>query len=428
MKGKNILKIKSDTLYIFLSLFLFKFFIEFVYYFGISVNYGYDGLTQNINLYKYTISVIGSVLVFLITLTLKDRPSHYIVYTLILFIYMPLLSYYWLNDQSSNYILMVSFSFGLILLITRLNFNKILIKSDLSKIFYTIFIFYLLITFFLILLRGGIDPRAFNFDTIYELREENNITGILGYLLNWSAKALFPVFFLYFLFIKRNLFYAFIIFFMQIFLFLSFGNKAFLFSIGAVLLTSFIMKKKNYFRIMPLSLGFLVFSSYIIKIIGITDTIYRAIPYRMLFIPTQIQFQYYEFFVEKSKVLFAEGIIGKILNVENPYSIPIPIVISRYYLGRDTYANTGIFADAFYNGGFLAMIIISLILASILLLLDANTGSLPIYYVIGSLSYIIFVFNDTGLQTTLLTGGLGLQIILLVIVNSFIGYKTGDSS
>ncbi|MCG1021404.1 O-antigen polymerase [Sutcliffiella horikoshii] len=306
---------------------------------------------------------------------------------------------------------------SIIALILKIKLKYITIESNIFGISLKfLFIFYIILSVFLIIQRGGIDFRAFNFDTIYDLRAENNISGFLGYMVNWCAKVLFPFFFMYYLY-KKNIKMILLVSSLQLLLYLSFGNKAFLFSIGIVILSAIFMKKNIYLKGMGIFLTVINVFSLLLVYVNLTDILHRAIPYRMLFIPAQIQYQYYEFFSSKDKMVFAEGFIGKIFLLENDYQIPIPVLISNYFLDNDSHSNTGLFADAYYNGGILGMLIIASIFALILILIDSFTFNIPPFFVIGSLSYILFVLNDTGLQTTLLTGGLGLMIMLFVLLN-----------
>lgn len=399
-------------------LIIFKTTIELIYIFGISESYSYDGLTLEINLVKSIISLILTFILVFLSPKDKQRPSTYIYIIMLYFIYVPFISYFWLNDQSITYAMYLWFCMLIISLILKikpryLSFEKYPSSVLLKSIFYV----FLLLNIFLIFERGGIDSRAFDFDTVYDLRSENNITGLLGYIVNWCAKSFFPFFFIYFYY-KKKIPISVLLISLQVLLYLSFGNKAFLFSIGVVFISALFIQKRIFNKGMGLFLAILNIFAYVLNTTNITDSLFRAIPYRMLFIPSQIQFQYYEYFNSREKVLYSEGFIGKILNIDNALQNPVPLIISRYFLGRDSFSNTGLFSDAYYNAGIIGMIIVSVIFTVLLLIIDSTTLYVPIYIVVGSLSYIMFVLNDTGLQTTLLTGGLAINIILLQLLNS----------
>lgn len=404
---------------VFTYLLIYKFVIEFMYINVISPKYGYMGLALDISYFGFFVSNAYLMLLSLVFPKNKNKPSTYLLVILYLFIIIPTLSYYWMNNKSLIYLTFVVISSVIISIIANINVTSIIIKSKTANFWiYMMLAFYLITTIFLIIQRGGIDPRAFNFDEVYDLRSENQLGGIYGYLMNWSAKALCPFFFAYFYFKKKYIFLIPIVI-LQLLMYLSFGNKAFLFSIGIVFLNLVIAKSGNFVKKFVLSLSLLNIMAFILDHFEVTDILRRAIPYRLLYIPTQIQYQYYEFFQEKEKLLFADGIVGKLFSISSPFSEKIGFVIASYFHnGAISNSNTGIFADAYANGGLLAMLLISIILGLVMKFIDITTNKLPIYIVVGALSYIMFVLNDTSLLTTLFTGGLGLMMLLLLLFSS----------
>ncbi|TCI71257.1 MULTISPECIES: hypothetical protein [unclassified Exiguobacterium] len=245
--------------------------------------------------------------------------------------------------------------------------------------------------------------------------------------MNWTTKAFFPFFFTYYLYKKKYIMLL-PIAFLQILMYLSFGNKAFLLSIG-VLILFVVAVKGNYIRNIVISMCLLHVLAYLLDRFLMFDALRTAVSYRLVFIPAQIQFQYYDFFSLRDKLYFADGIIGKILLVDSPFSESIGFVIGKYfsYNGLGSNSNTGMLADAYANGGFIAMLVIATVFGLLLNIIDNSTKELPIYVVVGSLSYIMFVLNDTALLTTILTGGLGIVIILLILFNSAISNSTNKS-
>lgn len=405
-----------------LSISIYKLLIEIVYISSISPLYSYSGLTYIPNIYSFIFSTICLFFLLCIFEFKKQRPSVYLYLFLTIFIYIPLSSYYWMNSQSSLYFFYVTFSMLIILLIIKLpSLHLKPLKYNSEKLLQFLFFFYIISSAYLIFRRGGIDYRAFNFDTIYYLRDENNISGIMGYLLNWNTKAIAPFLIALYIYEKKYVKLIFILG-IQILFYLSFGNKAYLFSIFALLATGFLMNFKNFCIKFPFLFSIsIMFSSIMFKMFNI-DFLQRAIPYRMLFIPSQIQYQYFDFFSINTKLHFSENFIGQILNINNKYGIEIPILISRIFSGRIdnmAFSNTGIFSDAYSNGGFFAMICISIIFGFLLLTVDSASIAVPIKITIPAFSYIMFVMNDTSLFTTFLTGGFGLMILFIYILNSY---------
>ncbi|WP_147289864.1 hypothetical protein [Anaerosacchariphilus polymeriproducens] len=338
------------------------------------------------------------------------------------FIFVPTLSYYWLNNQSFIYTSFIAISFMILSLIQNKHTKSLIFKEEYASLWIKLFFAaYLLITIFLIIRQGGIDYCAFNLDAIYELRSENRLSGIIGYLLNWCAKVFFPFFVIYYHYQKKKLMILPLLI-LQVLLFLSFGNKAFLFSIPLIIMCIKIMERGRFLKDFLLCMVGINITSYILDILKVSDFLRRSIPYRMIYIPAQIQFQYYNFFKVRDKLYFAETIIGKVLSMDKPYPDGITYYIGRYYSNNRNFgnANTGVFSDAIANGGFFCMFIYTIILGIIFRLIDSITTELPLYTVVSSLSYMMFVLNDTSLLTTLLTGGLGVMVLLLILLTQIL--------
>nr|WP_279011903.1 hypothetical protein [Vagococcus fluvialis] len=406
---------------------IFRIIVDWTYLNSISPLYSYSGLTTNQNLNKYIASYILQILVIL-CMSKSKRPSNYLYYFFVLFTVTPTLSYYGLNNQSNIYILFFVICSIIVGFIVNFNLKPFkLLKIDAKLLIKVIFYLYLAISFYLFFKRGGIDIRALDFDTVYDLRRESNISGLDGYLINWCAKAFSPFFYAYFSYYKKSIKKVMVIS-VQLLLYLSFGNKAFLFSIFAVIGINIVMRMKIPEKAFTLSMSVvLIFSDFIDKIFEI-DSLRRGIPYRMFFIPSQIQFQYFEFFNNNNKLYFAESFFGKILNLSTGYGIPIPIVISRYFSGNPnsiSYSNTGIFSDAYSNMGYFGMFLFALIFGITLIMVDAVSDKIPTYITVSAFSYIIFVVNDTSFLTTFVTGGFGLMLLLLYLMNCELKEEVG---
>ncbi|PKF46220.1 hypothetical protein CW664_00345 [Macrococcoides caseolyticum] len=409
---------KKRILISYLYLLLYKIVIEFVYIYGISPTYSYSGLEINMNFSKLFYSLLTLFILVLILSKNTKNPSYYIYIILILFIFIPNSSYMWLNNQSINFFNYQFISFLILGLLLNFTHKKITITNYNARfILKLLFISYIIVTIIIVFIRGGIDNRALNFDSIYELRSENNISGVLSYINNWVVKVLFPLFFSIFIY-KKNFLLAFLVSILQVIMFLSFGNKAFLFSIGIILFLFYAVKTKFFIRTMSVFMSLLILGSHFIRNILDIDELFRAIPYRMIFIPAQLQYQYYDYFSVREKIYFADGLIGKILSIQSPYPYGAPYMISTHYYDAFFSANTGIFADAYTNGGVVYMIICTLILVLLLVFIDKISSSIPLSILIGSMGYMLFVINDTGLLTTLLTGGLLFQLLIFIVLNS----------
>lgn len=416
-------KDKITNIKLLLYLLIYKTTIEWIYIYFIVPRYSYSGLNLNSNIYSYLISTISVVAITFLIPKNRSRASTYLYIIFVTINIIPTLSFYWLSSKDIAYVGIMILALMTISIVIKIRLPKINIRSNTANIWIILlFYIYLITTIILILQRGGIDHRAFDFDLIYELRSETQISGINGYLLNWSTKAFAPFFFAYFYYYRKRMMLG-VVIALQLLMYLSFGNKAFLFSIGVLILITLIIRRNNFIKEYLLLMSGLNIFAYIIDNGFKINTLSRAIPYRLVFIPAQIQYQYYDFFNGREKLLFADGLIGKIFSIQSPFSDNISKIIGMYYSrnGLGTNANTGMISDAYANGGIIGVGIIATLFGIILLIIDSSTSKLPLYVKVGSLSYITFVLNDTGLLTTFFTGGMGIMILLLVMFNSSIG-------
>lgn len=403
---------------------IYKLSIEIVYIFLIAPMYSYMNLGLNMNFSKFLLSTIYVFIIIFNSPKNRTTPSTYLFLIMEFFIIIPALSYYWLNDMSSKYTIFLTISSLIVTFVLKVKLKSFTFKSRASKITLSgIFIFYFLSSIYIILSRGGIDARALSFDSVYELRSEYNLVGIMGYLANWSVKVFCP-FYLGYFYLQKNYKGLVFVSIIQVLMYLSFGNKAFLFSLGIIILNLVYVRRGRYIQEMSLTLSGLNILALTFSSMNITETLQRAVPYRLLFIPAQIQYQYYEFFSDKKKLLFADNIFGRIFSIENPFGKNISFVIGDLYYrsGAGINANTGIFADAYANGGFFLMIFVSIIFGVLLAIVDASTTKIPVYLIVGALSYIMFVINDAPLLTTMITGGMLIMVIMLIILNSGLNF------
>ena len=112
----------------------YKAVLELLYVLDTSKVFGYYGLTVSMNFEKMVVSYILLIAILSLSPTNEKRPSTYFYFFLIIFTIVPLLCYYWLNDQNSLYILMVfvaMLTIRLVLWLPRLRVPKLVIKHEL---------------------------------------------------------------------------------------------------------------------------------------------------------------------------------------------------------------------------------------------------------------------------------------------------------
>ena len=358
----------------------------------------------------------------------NKRPSTYLFTLVLLFIFFPGLSYFWLADKQLSYASALWLC-GLVMvfLLRAIKVAPISWRpvpkgnsTDAAKSFLMlIFIGYIGGSLLIIAIRGGIDPRAFSFDQIYQLRAENSLSGATAYFYNAATKALFPFFLGYFLTRKRSKLwrytFAAIVVIFQLIYYLSFGFKAFLFSVFFAMLIVFALYWRKFITVVVGGISAVVLSSVLSSSLLVFEMARDTVAFRTLMHPAQIQYIYHEWFMKNEYLYFAETSVGKLLGLQSDYAEGITYRIGSTFAGNtNVNAVTGIFSDAFANGGIVLMVLTAIVAGVMLVMADFLGTRSPILTVV-ALSYFVFTLNDTPLTTALVTGGYLIILFLLFI-------------
>jgi len=119
---------------------------------------------------------------------------------------------------------------------------------------------------------------------------------------------------------------------------------------------------------------------------------------RLFFVTAYLQFAYYDFFKTMPKDYFRQGIMRR-FGLESPYNQSIETMIGDLYYLPGSYANNGLFSDAYANLGVAGIIILPIMIALVLKLLDRACEGVEIGKCIG----IIFVASYTLLSSSFFT-------------------------
>lgn len=410
-----------------ISLVIYKIIYEIIYIYGVSSIFDYMGLPYAPNVAKLILSYI---LFFLVVTSLPkyNAPvSKYLLSVYLIFTMIPLLSFYWQADASTEYMIYCVVSYILLSKIAcsplkiRRDYKIVIDKEIIGKID-IVFVQTLIIVCLLALLivkYGVADFRALNLYEIYEVRESRSFSGIYGYIINWIPYALVPCLICSALYMKK---WAYVVFAVsvQLYMYLFVGSKTALFSIGLILVAYFLVKLKiNYIFGWCFAITTLCIFTWVIWEVFAELMPFGIFPVRLLSVPASISFQHYDFFSINPKLYFSENFIGRIFGIESPYD-----QISTY-LVSDGLSNqcTGYLGDAYDNGGFVVMLVYSVILAlifrfidKIYLSMDKTEDKLPMF--VGILTYSMIYLNDGTLTAVLVTGGLLIVLAILKVQES----------
>lgn len=400
-------------------LLLYRVIYEIIYYALSSKLFAYSGLTWEPSVAKAVISYSMFFVVLLIPQR-ENTVSRYLVNTYFIFTIVPMLSLYWQSNRSTAYIFMCIACYLIIKVGCNLSNSNGRLQLRFSSfrirvnMLYTLTALMFLLLFALTVKYGFADTRAFNINNVYDVRSERSFSGIWGYIINWITYAIIPC--MMCVSIYRKSIITFIIAVLtQAYAFLFTGSKTVLFSIVLILLSYFIVaKKKNYVVWWCAALTVMNVATTVLYLKTKELMAFAITPIRLLTIPASISNNHYNFFSVNQKLYFAENFIGRLLGIQSPYKL-----FSTYLVSTGSgNANTGLLGDAYDNGGFIVMIIYSVIFVLILRLIDRmychyknDDRALPTFVAI--LTYSIIYLNDGSLTALILTGGLFINIFVL---------------
>jgi len=412
------LKIKKQNLYNFFIIVLYKAILDLSYYFVISPVWRYARFDLNFSTLKFIESYFLLFVIFILMPKSSKKLSNVMIWLLILLSYVPMLSLFAFMDQPRVYMYAVTGFWALVFLLLKLPVVSFApLKNSQSKIIrYSIFIGLTGIVFFLIYKYLGI---FFNFDLtkVYDIRREYRAIGIpfAGYLFNWIAYIVNPIFFALFL-VKRKWIWVGLIIFLQILLFSVTGLKAFLFALPFVLALMWIVNRKNPLTWMAIGLAGIILvgmSSY-----WLIDDIWGSALFtnRTLLIPAQLSFLYYDFFSTHDYTFLSQHRVFRTF-LDYPYHLDPPHLIADVYFDKpEMNANNGIYADAYMNFGHIGFIFWAILLTVILRLIDSFSRNKDLKITVAAIAMPAIFLTNSPLLTCLLTHGLLLVLLILYLL------------
>ena len=407
----------------FISIIFYKFFLDIIYVFIITPNFGYSGFFVNGNIWYYLLSwIVLFLFAFAMVKRINDKkhPSSFIVVLLLYMSLIPFTTMMGFGFFPHSYIIVnltfltfLIFFHGLLIKVQVLN-RKRLNKNLNSTIIWSISLVFLAIVLFI---SGKYTGFRFNFNLfeVYELREEAssfNLPGLVSYLYA-ASKAINPILLVYTLF-KKNYSLSVIIVVIQ---FLSFGidgsKSAFFMTILSVAI--YFLSKNAVLRLIPWLFSGLsllgILEYHFLNSFNIVNIVIR----RVMFVPNMLNYYYYDFFTTFTPDYFKQSFLRN-FGFTSSYE-RIPNMIGSLYFNRPNMAaNSGLISDAMTNLGLVGILIIPLILATIFRIFDNCTEGLDKRIYIMSSVYIAYVLISSFTLPALLTHGFIAMFIVLYLL------------
>jgi hypothetical protein len=248
------------------------------------------------------------------------------------------------------------------------------------------------------------------------LLQANFSSRLLTYALIWQGNIIIP-FIAAWALTRRKMILLLVAIASQLAVFAIAGFKNHFFTIFFV---SWILFGVRFFRFKLLSYS-LCSAILGICLMGVIDS-FCAVPTlnliftrRLLFLPAQLYYYYYDFFSTNPHTYLSQSIILKWL-FEYPYNLQIPELISTQYYPRSSHANANIWADAYANFGIAGIFIFPTLLRIVLHGVDNIAEGKDAYLVYALLAMTLFNLTNCAFFTTLLTHGMLLSIFLMIFI------------
>lgn len=396
--------IRRSSVQSFLAILFFKILLDISYPFIIFPLFKYMGFGLDLNLFKLFESYVLLFLIFLLMPKEQKRPSHFILWLLVLVSYVPMLTVYAFKNEARIFIWAVTYFWLFVFLLFQMPQVRLPSLKE-SKIFrFFLIVFFSLLVFWTIYSISGI---TFNFDLtkVYDIRSEYTQADIplSGYYFNWMGYVVTVAFFALF-FQRKKWILAAVVFVLQLLLFSFTGNKTLLFALPFALLLMWITSRKNPLFFLAFGLfsltGLAILSYLIIGDIWISSLFTR----RLLFVPAQLAFNYFDFFSTNDPIYLSHSIFRFFLSY--PYDLKPPFHIGLVYFNKpDMAANNGIVGDAFMNFGFLGLFLWAVLFALVMKLVDSCAEGKNKKIAVAAMAIPSMALVNSAFLTTLLTHG-----------------------
>lgn len=382
--------------------------------------FGYEGFDDYFNKYKCLISIM---LLSFLTLVIRSKGpcSHFLLNVIFQTSVIPSLVLFSGADLPISFAVIVVGAF--VIIVVTVNFvtiKRLRVPQVDGRLLLKSMAAISMIAVFIALVMGGYKYLNFDFSKVYEFRRDaaGALPMIYGYIFPTLSKAIVPVGLVTsLLFGYRSM--ALVFLFISVLIFSIGNHKAPLFTPFVIFACYWLSGKFRAVRYFTICMVILV-------LLGVLDLHLdeqNASPFggwlgnlgvrRALFVPSLLDWKYFEFFADNKKVLWAESKITLGL-IESPYDLPIPLLIGFDVLKTGAHANTGYVGSGFANFGYVGVAIYAFLLGIVLVMLDTFARGLNSQYVISvSIIPILTVARSTDFPTILLTHGFLITLFIL---------------
>lgn len=415
-------KSKYEAIAIVGAIIVFRLLLDYLYCEVISPMYFYAGLIVSFNKIGLFVSwiMLGIYIYLFLKLVKYNTCGAIVIGTLLLCSAIPTTivpAYIYMNWEFV--LLNVIYWFFLVTI-----YKSKGIKFSVNKLFFikvkkspytvnAIFVVFAMVILFIIIKYTGVHV-SFDLSNVYETRaafEVYAMPTIITYMFSASI-IVFPICLVYALNEKKYLL-AFWAALFQILVFSIDGRKSTLFVLIITLICHFFVNKLSV-KFMAYAVTGVTFIGFMEeKILGSTllDNYFVR---RLFLLPAYLQYAYYDYFKDMPKDIFRQSIIGR-FGFQSPYVEKIQrIVGNNYYMG--SYANNGLFADAYFNLGIIGVFIMPLMICLAIKILEGASKGLDIGCYVGLLFVSCYTLLSSSFFVVMLTHGFLLGCIIIYFI------------
>jgi len=409
---------KHDIFFSVLVLVIYRLLLDMVYI--IAINPTFAAFSKmDFSIVRYAISLLTLCIFILPTINLYKQKlvSSIIVLLLNLWYFIPMTTMYaFYNFDTEFYIL--GLIYWSILMFCQFKLPVLYIKKVNPK-FNNIIMYFFIISMSIVVLFVSAKYTGFritfDFINVYGIRAEAstyNIPTIIQYMLFMAGIGI-PLFLLYAFEHKKKFLSLFLLIIWLLNFSIAAHKTVFIMLFLAIL--GYLFYRERFINLFAIAM-----TCMLIVLSGIYIVFENVVPIgilisRVMLIPIQLSYHYYEFFNENNLNLFRNGILGK-FGFSEIYSQEIPYIIGEFTEKINTsfsMANNGLLGDVFANTKYIGIFIMPIILVIIFRLLDSVSKNLDKKIVVVICIYFANSFINMSWSTVLLTQGY-LMICLLI--------------
>lgn len=350
-----------------------------------------------------------------------SRPSQVIYWFLYIVVYVPaeLLAIYSLSIDAGTtllFLLCLCLCFFLVGQIYRLDAPRIVVLRVPPFVFWLALWALLIGSDMYVLSVSGLHLAIVSLQDVYSVRATfadtvDSSSVLVDYLVSWQVGAIHPFLIAYGLVFRKPWLVA-VGTLGQVFVYATTGFRTALFS--AVLLVIVLLvvhtQRRRFGLLVVVGVTALIECAVLVDERLGSDVWTDILVHRILALPGQLTGYYFEFFSRNEQAHLGESIFR--LLVHYPYSLSVPALIGETYLGG-SWANANIWADAFAQFGYLGLFVFTLALAVVLLVFDGLVAGEDVRFPALLAASPAWMFANSALLTSLLTGGVGLLLLLV---------------